>query len=72
MKGFEINDEDTYMVVFCGRLDLSHISHEKHYFCPESISKASEFCQLSLLVFMIENGGNISGKDENVKFLYLI
>jgi len=65
MKGFEINENVLSMVVCSGCFDLFHLCQGHQLGTPNLVCKASEFFNLPLLVFMIENGGDIIGKDEN-------
>jgi len=68
MKGFEMNDQVLSMVVCSGCLDLYHLSQRQEFLVPEIICNASEFCHLSLLAFMIENGFNANEKTKAVRF----
>ena len=65
MKGFEIN-ENVLSMVFCGgSFDLFHICQGQQSVTPNLVIKASEFFHLPLLVFMRENGADISAKDQH-------
>jgi len=64
MKGFEINEKVVLMVVCSGSLDLFHLCQVEASFTKECVCKASEFCHLSLLVFMSEIGVSLNEKDE--------
>jgi len=68
MKGFEINDNVTYMIVCSGCLDLYHLCQGDLLFSPKCVIMASGFCHLSLFAFMIENGANINSFTEKVDF----
>ena len=63
MKGFEIMEGVISMVVCSGCIDLFHLCKVQQFLTPKSVCKASEFCHLPLLVFMKENGADISLKD---------
>jgi len=65
LQGFVINDNVTSMVVCSGCIDLYHICQREKSLSAEIISMASEFCHLSLLVFMLENGADINTKTNN-------
>jgi len=67
MNGFQINDKVLSMVVCSGCLDLFHLCNRLQFIISEMICRASEFCQLSLLVFMIENYSN---NKEYAKFFW--
>jgi len=72
MKGFEINDNVLSMVVCSGCLDLYNLCQGPQFSSNDFVFKASEFCHLSLLVFMVENGADIYAINFNVEFLYLM
>ena len=72
MKGFSINNNVLSMIVCSGCFDLFHLYEGEGIFGNEVLCKASEFCHLSLLVFIVENGGCINGKDIFVYLIYLI
>jgi len=72
MKGFEINENVLSMVVCGGCFDLFHISQGHQSTTPNLICKVSEFFNLPLLVFMLENGADINSKNAFFEFLYLI
>jgi len=65
MKGLNIYDNVFSMVVCSGCLELFHICQGSSFFDFNGLCKASEYCHLSLLVFMIENGQDIIIKCEN-------
>jgi len=54
------------MVVCGGCFDLFRLCQVRQFFSTESVCNASEFCHLSLLVFMIENGADINAKNARV------
>jgi len=64
MKGFEIKDDVLSMVVCSGCLDLFHLCQGQQLFTPESFYKVSEFCHLTLLVFMLDNGAFINANNK--------
>jgi len=64
MKGFKINNKVMSMVVCSGNLDLFHLSLEQLSLTTESICKASEFWQLPVLFYLVENGFDVNSKDE--------
>ena len=68
MKGFEINQGTISMVVCSGCYDLYHLCKGQQFLTPDIFLKTSEFCQLPLLVFMIENGFDINTKNADVEF----
>jgi len=68
MKGFEINDKVTSMVVCGGSLDLYHLCQGQKLIKPNLACMASEFFHLPLLVFMIENGADMNSNTEDVYF----
>ena len=72
LKGFGINESVLLMVVCSGCLDLFHLCQGQHIITTEIVCKASEFCHLSLLVFMKENGADINAKTPRLEFLNLI
>jgi len=51
------------MVVCSGCLDLFHFCKGYRMWDIESVIMASEYCHLSILAFMIENGSDINTKD---------
>jgi len=72
-QGFKINDRVLSMVVCGGCLDLFHLCQCKPLFVtPKLACQASQFSQMSLLVFMIENGVDINANNYKVQFLYLM
>jgi len=64
MKRFEINEKVLSMVVCGGSFELFHICQGQQSFTPIHVCKASEFFNVPLLVFMIENGADINAKGE--------
>ena len=72
MKECRINDHVLSNVVCSGCLDLFHLCKVPNFYTFECICKTSEYCHISLLVFMRENGANLDAKDTNVGFLDLI
>jgi len=68
MKGFGINESVSLMVVCSGCLDLFHLCQVQQIITTESLCKASEFCHLSLMIFMKENGVDINAKNKDVEF----
>jgi len=70
MDGFEINSMVRSMVVCSGCYDLYHLCKGEQFLSTESINKASEFCHLSLLNFMLENGADIKASDNWVSIFY--
>jgi len=64
MEGFEIKDNVLSMVVCSGCFDLFHLCQNKKFLTLDHVCKASEFFHLPLIVFMIENGVDNIGKDE--------
>jgi len=71
LKGFQINENVLSMAVCSGCLDLYHLC-QRQSVSPKQACKASEFLQLPLLVFMMENGADMNLKSEYVEFLYLM
>jgi len=69
MKGFEINDNVLSMVVCSGCFDLFHLCQDEKFLTPNHVCKASVFFHLPLIIFLIENGGDINEKckDEDDK-----
>jgi len=67
IKGFEINENVVSMVICSGCFDLFHICQGQQSIKPNLVCKASEFFHLPLIVFMIENGADIFGKNEDEK-----
>ena len=65
MKGFKINNNVLSMVVCSGCIDLFHLCKVQQYLSTDIVCRASEFCHISLLVFMLENGSDINSKNEN-------
>jgi len=63
LNGFKINNKVLSMVICNGSFDLFHICNEMQYYNINCVCKASEFNQIPLLVFMIENGVDINSKD---------
>jgi len=72
IKDFKINEQTLSMIVCSGSLDLFHLFQGEQLLTAECICKASEFFQLPLLVFMIENGANINSKNKIVDLVLLI
>ena len=68
MKGFGINESVLLMVVCSGCLDLFHLCQVQHIITTESLCKASEFCHLSLMIFMKENGVDINAKNKDLEY----
>jgi len=71
MKGYEINEKVQSMVICSGCFDLFHLCQPKNVFTTENIIKATEFCHLSLIDFMIESGVEINSVDEFVHIVCL-
>ena len=67
MNGFEIKENVISMVVCSGCVDLFHLCKGQQFITPESVCKASVFCHLSLLGFIIENGADINFKAKKKK-----
>ena len=66
MKGFDIMDQVLSMIICSGCFDLYHLCQGQKLKATNLVCKASEFLQIPLLVFMIENGSEINTKnDEN-------
>jgi len=72
LKGFKMNENTRSMVVCGGCLDLFHLCQIPPIFTPENVCRASEFCHLSLLTFMSENGTVINSKDNGFGISYMI
>jgi len=72
MKRFEINEKVLSMVVCGGSFELFHICQGQQSFTPIHVCKASEFFNVPLLVFMIENGVDINAFGKNAELLYLV
>ena len=68
IKGLEINDNVTCMVVCSGCFELFHLCEGQRFVTPKAVCKASAFFHLSLLVFMLENGAMINAKDDCIEF----
>ena len=62
MNGFNINDHVESMVVCSGCVELFHLCQGHFFSTPMSLCNASEFFNLPLLVFMLENGTMINSK----------
>jgi len=56
MNGLEINENVISMVVCSGCFDLFHLCQGHDNITTESLSKASEFCHLPLIIFLLEHG----------------
>jgi len=72
IKGFEINVNVLSNVVCSGCPDLFHLCKTQQFLASEFICKASEYCQLQLLVFMLENGLEPSTSHNDVEHNYLL
>ena len=72
LKGFQISENVLSMVVCSGCIDLFHLCQGQQFITSDSLFKASEFSHISLLVFLIENGGQINTKDKTDELKYLI
>jgi len=72
MKGFEISEQVIHMIVCSGCVDLLHLCQTYRFITIECICKASEFYQISLLDFMIENGVDLNRDSVFVLILFLI
>jgi len=72
LKGFEINKKVMSMVVCGGCFDLFHLCRGSTQFSIDNVCRAAEFCQLSLLVFMKENGTDIIAKAKYEFNLFLM
>jgi len=71
MNGLEINENVFSMVACSGCFDLFHFCQSSRLPSMDSVCKASEYCHLALLSFMIECGSDINGKDNRDKNLFL-
>jgi len=69
LNGFNVNEKVLPMVICSGSLDLFHLCQGPRFISSKNACKASEFSQLSLLNFMIENGADINGHTDNIEFL---
>jgi len=72
MNGFQINSDVMSSVVCSGSLDLIHLCENNLFLTPECAFHASEFCHLSLLCFMLENGIEINSRDIFILICVLI
>jgi len=72
MKGFEINDNVTNMVICSGCLDLFHLCQANRLIPNDSIFHSIKYCHLSLLAFFIENGVDINAKNDYIVILCFI
>ena len=71
LKGFEINDKVLSMVVCSGCLDLFHLCQVQQSITKENVFYASMFCHLPLLVFLVENGADLSAKSDCVGVIHM-
>jgi len=66
MNGYEINQKVISMVICSGCFDLYHLCKGEGSLTIENIFNVSEFCHLSLLEHMIENGADINAKNISI------
>jgi len=73
MSGFGINNAILSMVVCGGCLDLFHLCQEQGSLTHnDSVFGSAIFCQLSILVFMIENGAKLNIRNKDVELFNVI
>jgi len=72
MKGFKINNGVISKVVCSGCFDLFHLCQGQQSLTIDCVFSASQFCHLTMLTFMIENGVDINQKGSHVEFVYFV
>jgi len=64
MNGFQINNSVISSVVCSGSLDLFHLCNHENIDYVECLCLASEFCQMPILKFLLENGVNLNSVNQ--------
>jgi len=66
MKGYEINMNVSSSVACSGNAELFQLCSQKTIDFSSSLCNASDFCNLLYITFILENGGDINEKNEDM------
>jgi len=71
LNGYKIINSIEQNIVSSGSFDLFHLSNISNFINDKCLSKASEYCHLSMLLYLIEHGATVNPKINSIEINFL-